>query len=963
MTTYDVLEYILNRDGQSQGQRFPEALSPLFAKLDEKTRKDLLEFAAKYAKLLKYYDTETNQENGDWSSLFEAVSGEDITRLKGYGGHDPHIALYMSFILLLRHAQRHMNSIPGRHLDFYYRDTLRFTNVGAVSDKLHALFELKKNIPNQLVKAGTLLKAGKDTEGKELLYATTEDIIVNTSKVLELRSVYHGMDSSGSQNSNGLIHMAPMTNSKDGLGEELDTDEPKWSPFGHAGHPAANIGFALASPVLLMSEGVRTVTVDLTLPVLKYSATNSFSVYLTGENGLIGPLSVTIKTNGGKLGQYKFEVVLEKECDPVVRYSPEIHGGSFRTDFPLMQIMPDNDEAYQSLSNAVLSNAKISVEVKDIGNLSIANDLGKLDPSKPFMPFGPAPETGSQFYFRLDELVGKEMTKLLLKATWNINSDNLSEYYPYIGNVSNKDFTAKQIAKDFKGEVELFNNDATDKVELSIDPNKADKKGSFTLRLNSTFYHKEYRQEYTRAIVEYAKNGGTLNLPREPYTPLMQSLTLQYEATSEDTSLSSDDMNELHNSELEFFHITAFGHRREHAALKGRLDFIDEPVYLLPRYGNAGELYIGLSGIGPSQNLSLLIQAAEGSANPEKDKAEVQWSILCDNHWRPVEDNELLVDTTNGLLTSGIVKVAFPREATDGNTLLPSGLYWLRASVEKDTDAVCQLIDVKPNAVIAEFTDRDNAPSHLRRPLPAGTISKAKEAIPGIKSIAQPYSSFGGKMAEDDDSLYTRASERLRHKHRSVTAWDYERIILERFPSIYKVKCLNHTSRDSKRMPGNVTIIAVPDLKNRNAVNPLQPKVDKNTLVEIETCLKKLSSMFVRFNVQNPEYERIEIHLTVKFLTGFEFGYYKNELIQDIKRFLSPWAYEQGRDIAFGGTIHRSVIVDYIEELPYVDYLLSIGMVHFVGEDECGWRAADEVSPSDPRAILVSSDNHYIEEA
>ena len=84
-------------------------------------------------------------------------------------------------------------------------------------------------------------------------------MIVNTSQIASLRSIY--VDPL----LNGKVHVAPTANSSDGLGGELAEDAPGWKPFGHAGLPIADVGFALASPVLRMQEGQRTITVPLAL--------------------------------------------------------------------------------------------------------------------------------------------------------------------------------------------------------------------------------------------------------------------------------------------------------------------------------------------------------------------------------------------------------------------------------------------------------------------------------------------------------------------------------------------------------------------------------------------------------------------------------------------------------------------------------------------------------------------------
>ena len=101
--------------------------------------------------------------------------------------------------------------------------------------------------------------AGKDAGGSDILYQSVRSVVLNQGKVEALMSVFRA---------NGRLFFAPVANSADGLGAELDKTDPSWPPFGHAQLPPAPVGFALASPVLRMQEGERAITVELSLPGL-----------------------------------------------------------------------------------------------------------------------------------------------------------------------------------------------------------------------------------------------------------------------------------------------------------------------------------------------------------------------------------------------------------------------------------------------------------------------------------------------------------------------------------------------------------------------------------------------------------------------------------------------------------------------------------------------------------------------
>jgi hypothetical protein len=52
-------------------------------------------------------------------------------------------------------------------------------------------------------------------------------------------------------------------------------------------------------------------------------------------------------------------------------------------------------------------------------------------------------------------------------------------------------------------------------------------------------------------------------------------------------------------------------------------------------------------------------------------------------------------------------------------------------------------------------------------------IPKQRESVLGY---TQAFSSFGGRPMEKDREFYTRCSELLRHKGRSINTWDYEHL-------------------------------------------------------------------------------------------------------------------------------------------------------------------------------------------
>ncbi|MEX2593625.1 MAG: baseplate J/gp47 family protein [Anditalea sp.] len=1022
---------LLKRDGHTQQQRMPQWLQPTMVPIDPRTKDDFFNYLKAIAAQVKFCDSEILAENGTWEDFFN-LSADELEILAKKKSVPPHIALWQGFIDLYQLPQQLANNITQRHLDFYFGEVLKLKKNPPRPDQAFVLFELKKNTADFLLNSGTYLLAGKDNTKKERRYRLAHDIIVNKSVVTELQSLY--VDP---VNKN-FIHYAPVANSADGLGSELDRGNPRWSAFGGKGTQLAQIGFCLASEVLKMKEGHRTIEVKLTL-THRLAATKSkalsdlFKVAITGEKGWIGPKTVSGKVSQGDSNHVSFTLEISKEEPSIVGYDSAVHGKNFNTKHPILQVLLNNEKAdfgYKELAAAEVEDALIEVKVIGIKDLQLENDFGSIDATKPFAPFGTTPEVNVNFTVRSEEAFSKRLKEFSFDVEWkNIPAPNLGTYFQTYGQgISTEDFKATAAFKDgYNWEdktatVKLFNTSNAQQntnwpfispaspekcptlslpqitvepytfagqsfeqkissklaylmpsfaftlaksnykavFEAMVNPYKEIRKGIFNLRLGHSFFFKEYRKLYTEEIMRYSKNGDPLKLPAEPFAPEMQSLTLNYTATTSRIKFNGQSLNDFIDEEIEFFHYGAFGQKREHTFLKRQLPFISNyRVNLLPEYEHEGSFFIGFSGLRAEDAVCVLLKAAEGSANPDKPKVEVAWSVLCDNYWKSLGPEDFIFDTTNGLITSGVIKIVVPREATTTTTIMKDGLLWLKAAIKKDTDAVCNLLGVQANAAIVQFEDTNNDPFHLAAPLPANNINKLDPETGAIKSIKQPYASFGGVMQENDDAFYTRVAERLRHKERSISNWDYERMILQHFPAIHKVKCINHASTISFYHPGHVLIIVVPDLLNQNAVDPLKPRTDKNTLENIRTFLKDHSDNWVTHHVSNPYYEPVQISARIKLKIGYEYNYYEKTIDQKLQEYLSPWISNLGNSVHFGGKITQSMIIKYLEEMDFIDFVSDLNLSHSANGG-ISFVHKELVEASSPAAVLVSHSHHNI---
>ncbi len=482
--------------------------------------------------------------------------------------------------------------------------------------------------------------------------------------------------------------------------------------------------------------------------------------------------------------------------------------------------------------------------------------------------------------------------------------------------------------------------------------------GFFKLNLrHPDFGHPTYASRLIEAAektkVTSTTSGDTttttidLDIVEEPYTPKVKEINLEYSASTELDFSASE--------EGKILYITPFGHQ----------DISTSGVIqnLLPPFNNEGELFIGLEKLQTGQTLPILFQVAEGTADPLVEKQDVQWHYLgSQNIWVPFE-KEAVADNTNGLIQSGIIKFSIPDDAVAQNTLMGEALHWLKATVKEKTQAVCNLIDVKAQAAVAQFYDYKQTGVYYKNPLPASTISKLVFSEAAIKKIEQPYASFGGKTKEDDPSFYRRVSERLRHKDRAISMWDYERLVLEEFPEIYKVKCINHTQIlektagtniiyvDNELKPGHVLMVPIPALHGKNAFDPLRPYTSLGTLEAIKKYLYGKVSPHVNLDVRNPRFEEIQLEFNVQYLTD-DTEFFTQQLKVELEEFLAPWAFDPETDIEFGGKVSKSVLINFIEERSYVDYISCVRMYQIVEGVKSG--DVEEALATSSRSVFVS---------
>lgn len=679
-----------------------------------------------------------------------------------------------------------------------------------------------------------------------------------------------------------------------------------------------------------------------------------------------------------------------------------------------------------------------------VKQLYLGNANGALDPSKPFMPWGAIPEKDAPLVIGSKEVFSKRNAAFNLHIEWANRPVTIKPspgghlefleggvWESESASLTNGDVCSSPRQKTFTADVAVPAASLVDYRDPYPALNPASRAGFARLVLDQNFGQEAFAAAQLAALVggatgdfdeffitslenslmgvfeeevsavkdasmapgiglenKHAKDKPLKGKPK-PYLPVINAVYLSYAAGSQAVDLMSTDEKAFAARPVRLFHLGPFGAAEQ-----------DFPVsssghYLLPQFRHAGgpdhvgEWLIGFKNLAPRQSVEALFQVLEGSTLPTLSKPEnhVTWSYWAGNRWEVFEERDV-GDSTKQLIQSGIVRFNIPDAASTGKGILPHGHVWVMASVNEAAEAVCKILSVKAQAMRATLALNvmpGPAPDFLDRPLPAGAIGKLKDADARFKKFSQPYPSFGGRQTEGSERFYLRSSERLRHKGRAATIWDYESLVLEAFPSVYKVKCLNHTRIEdnpdaglaiyNENAPGHVALIAVPNLINRNDANPLKPFAAQDLLTGIRDYLRErvtgqlvpgpVAPYQVNVHVCNPLFEEIQLEFDLKLKEGYEdFSWYRQVLQEEITRHLSPWAFAaegQGADLQFGGRISKSALINFIEERPYVDFITSVVLKQKSGNAPLSGDLEEAVA-STSRSILVSvpSGNHAI---
>lgn len=790
----------------------------------------------------------------------------------------------------------------------------------------------------------------------EAVFHPQEEVVLENAMVKRVVSVHYGCEENlYPASALGCVTSVEVRELPDG------EEGPLFADKRHGSHSP---GFIASSPVLLLHEGRRSLCVRL--------ETESHALTDFLENDMPRVLEdifyaeISIETGWESVGKIRIiaedehpdnltlRFVLPEEFPATTPCTEELHG--IASPSPALKILL-NPEAwlypYTWIKNFILKRIIIDVDVRGLGSLAIYNDLGRVDTSKPFPPFGTNTERGAWFVVGSPEMAAKNTESFDLRIDWGgLPEMRLHEYYSsYGGDIANRSFVLDvQFLRDYRwhdiAPRFLFDTDrsapdgqlAPQSVLADIPTEHmtaiSDEDYDYTIRSKTGFVRfrlaspemgfgdERYRTLFPEQMLQVLKKKKGIAPLNPPLSPTVERITADYRASGR---------IELRDDDTSFWHIHPLGIRQVHARHDNR------SVPLISSLEGEAHLLFGLSGVQGGEYLRLWFDFVEMERNINSCP-RIRWSWGDGYRWRPLPDDVILCDTTDNFAGAGMISFDIPEN-------IPEGTLWFRATVVSGIRHVPALRRIVPNAVRleGELSDTGECTVELEKP------------VPGITGVRCLSSASGHRSAETPSEKLARISEHITHRGRAVTARDYERLVLQEFPEVAYAECFPGLDTKGSRR-GVVTVLVIPADSGR-------PRMTGTQILRIEKYLTQCASPTVtQVDVINPLYEEVMIKGIGEFRAGYSTGHCRARLKELCDNLIAPWQH-LGETPRTGHSLRWDDIAAAIRAEPYVEQLDKMSIIRISHRrtgheiEECD-TPGGVLHPSEPYAIFVPAREH-----
>lgn len=986
--------------GLSQSERLKRITNIVYPKVVEDNPEKLLVDFLRIASFIKMYGI-GSREGSKEQFFYDLFTSTETNLLRIFkekkwnGNLDPSSTLVISFIENLSRTANIFNERWKELPNYYFSEILGIKPNSIIPDIVWISIE-------NIAKESIFLAKGsrfKVKRGDNIsIYQSLKEVEIGRGRVEKIFNVDDHQ--SNSETHENHFQVTELIADKDGFFITKNVE--------------ATVGMRISSPVLFLKEGRRNVEVVLYLKSADIDSKKNhnntdndtwqsdvselFSLNISTNLGWETVVSKSIEKNT-KLGAIVFSFSVPESFSPIVACSKDIHG--FNTVYPVLNIIVNlNSSEHRSISlvHASVTKVEISATVENLGYVQIYNELGRLDNSKPFMPFGINANKGSWFIIGNYEMNIKNTKEVSINLFWDeLISDgkDLKSYYKeYNSGIDESSFKVGvkylldyewKLPEEGKGQFDLFKTDEVTKSLLNhsqIDNVNIDKMVTTTVSEDDYVYSMQSREGFIQIVLEEPTIGFGLEQYREifskqllkksrkgylptikpPIQPILNRVTLDYYAI--DTIEYGMSTEDNHSFFVPIVPLDNFANQRS---------IYNKDVSLIPDLEGKNTIF-AFNNITPGTYISLLFELMPfESANLDSNSIYEQRgslkkvNIFIGNplYWKKAPPSLISRDETMGLLINGALILHFP-EYIEPELYDSEGLLWIRINYKvSDKIFLPEIQAVYSNVVKLELIPSTNDTADVINTYD-GEIEE-DTIVAGVGKISRITPFYGGRAKEKEEDVFLRVSEYNRHRGRAVTKKDYEELVLQRFLEVDKVKCFK--KRNPHTSESILYLVIVPNSDNKRLKYPLASPF---LLFEVESYIRQLTSSYVNnLRVVNPVYEEILIKCKIT-LTGYFSARNRKKVIQIINNRIAPWIDAKQSPYFDYEFCLKEIYDELIQEfgqLLTIDDLMGVQFCKhnqevIVREIAClsnkKWLGSGRIRTSEANAVLVPYAEHLI---
>ena len=772
--------------------------------------------------------------------------------------HAPHVAVILTLLRVREHQRRAINGLTDRHLRFYYERVLRLRPQSARPRKAYVVHTLRKGAQPLQLPAETAYRGG---------FLSQRPISLSAAELTDVRAIRIGR----------TIHAGNDARSRDGKGEKLPEGVSSWSAFGYTSGgesqmDTASLGFAIADPVLLASNGKRT-----------------YRVELRDSSDLLGGLRVRCGITLEKAWHYAettieggvIAITLGEEVAAVTGYDVAVHGERFATTYPVVTctlIMPSTAR-YLTLPESSIRLKYVRLEVSDL-TVAERPGGGLVDLREPLYPFGSMPGGGETFELQLPEAGRKGAEVKVQQPPGKISQtpqigqvvlradDGAWEHASYPQRLAQSIVTAL----NFKGQPGQLPPPPPPVPPPAVVDGLAltyaiKQKGIDTLVHLTPFGHVPVRPgaavfpEVLPRLSEGGADAGAMLLGMANWQPGTQlSLLLAVAEGSADPEADKP---------------------KDHL----RWDYLDGNAW---KQFPAGAVSDGTNGLLTAGIVRLDL---------------------------PYE-----TDLVHDRLPTGKAWVRISVASATAATGMLTGAYAHASLLVEEFDESPPPITLSPlpAGTIGKLVVKHPAVAQVEQPYP--TFGGA-----GVEGRDAYFIRSSERLRHRARGVTVWDVERLVLAHFP----EVERVIC--LPHLRYGPAVAY----NELAAGHLTVLPL-GRSGGDKADTLRPFVSLDTRTRITTFLRKRMSCHVTLHVENPRYEEVEIVTTLRMREGTDTTWAAAEVNRLLIEHLSPWQYGSTDLLDFGADVRQAAVVNFIEEISFVNTVRELRMNHLCDAAQSG---------------------------